>query len=766
MKISLAWLYDHLNYDRHEALNETVVQTLLHKFSRTTAEIDHLERLELPLKQLSCARYESTATTANLFDPEHNRTWALPPRKDGITSSWYLIYHGDTAPRYATYYDVHGLREELLPAIYLTEAEQRGSWKEACDAIDYRITIDNQALSHRPDLWGHRGIAREIAAIMNWSLIPEASITTPLTCIQETTNALQSATCDRLVTVEIPSVTMHVSRPWMLLRLARVGGKGINAFVDTTNYVMFDLGQPLHVFDKEKLHGTVQMRAAHDKERLTLLDGTSIELSPQDCVVADEQRALSLAGIMGGKESGTTLNTRTLLLEGAHFKPGPLRQSATTHRIRTEASTRFEKGLDPELVTTAIGRYLHLLEQDQLISTLQRTVSCWGTVPATQTITLSHHFIEAIIGITIPSETIVALLTRLGLTTEQQSDKRDMSYTVHIPSYRQRDLTIPVDIVEELVRLMGYDEIPRRLPQRPMTPASYGIRARIRELRHLMALGCRMQEIYSYPLYDEAFLRELGYEPEDAVMLKNPVSEQWQRLVTSLVPHLLKAIIPNLYEWDEMRFFEINTTWHLRDVKPHEATKITFIVYAAHRKIDFYEGKRYVEQCAELVRMSLRWEAVSTRPAPWFVPGQTAALYHNDQCIGHAGIVASDMLSRIAPGSAFVAELDATALATYQAPAVTYTPLSKYPSVLQDISILAPYTLTVADLSKTLVTSHERIASVDLIDMFEQPSWPDKRALTFRITLVDKQATMTKELIDAIMQTIQHRIQTMGATIR
>lgn len=783
MKLSLMWVREHLEMPgTHDSILDHTDE-IVARLIRSTAEIEQVEHLTVDLSSFFLGKCTTiTAEKAIMRIPELNRDIELPLRPSlqaTGTHQWYLIF--EEAPhqhRYATHDDISYEKhhhesgsvtgkDTVLPPFFIPDHEGTGSWKRQCESCDVRITIDNKSINHRPDLWSHYGMAREIAALMGWKLKPQPTVA--LAQHEKTADLIHvtTPTCDRFARLDL-TVSPRGSLPWMALRLMRVQQRPISALIDLTNYVMFDIGQPLHVFDKNNVHGPLVVRQAHKGEKLVLLDSTSLSLQPSDCVVADEHGPLSLAGIKGGKQSGVSDHTTSLILESAHFAPQAIRQSSSTHRIRTEGSTRWEKGLDCTNVMRGVQRFVWLAEKNELISPQPYAVALWenNSTSHETIIQLSHTHLERKIGITVTENNVYSALTALGFGVRAQGADREFGYAITVPSWRSNDITISEDIIEEIARMHGYDRLPAHVPTCNSTVFDTHTVYRNRSMHHHLAYGLRMQEIKSYPFFDEEFLRTTQLTITNAPTVKNPVSAQWQRLVTSLIPHLVRAAASNTPEEDELRLFEANRTWDLSKGSLREQRRIAWIWYSK-KELDFYAGKQLVTSLLDMLRVPCTWELAPATIKPWWQAPATALLQHNNHVIGYAGLLDPAFLNRVVEGSCYGVELDAEYLVQYRPPRTRYEPPSKYPSIVTDISMLASYATTAEAIMQHVARQDPHVRMVNLIDMFEKAAWHDKRSLTLRIVCGSTERTMTHDETQIIINHIVQSLQTtFGVEIR
>ena len=376
-------------------------------------------------------------------------------------------------------------------------------------------------------------------------------------------------------------------------------------------------------------------RAAATGEKLTLLDGAAVTLTAEDCIIADDRAPVSLAGIMGGMKGSVTPTTKRVCAESAHFNPAMIRRSSQRHRIRTDASTRFEKGLDPNQNTTALMRFLKILDDSSISFQAGKTISSLGKLVPQWTITVLHRFINEKIGMAVSISIISGILSRLGFGVTSLEDGDGTVFTITIPSWRS-DVKIPEDIVEEVARFVGYDVIPQRPPTRVTKPVDNQKVFRLRAIKRQCAFGMGMREVASYPMYDEEFLRMLSYEPSHTVAVGHPVSEHYRRLVTSLIPHLLKVVRINATNTNQAGFFEWGKVWHQRDAGIKEEPQLGLVWYNK-AGCDFYAMKASLTSLFALLRMQVQWEFVDDAPAPWYHPQKTARLVCGDITVGYAG---------------------------------------------------------------------------------------------------------------------------------
>lgn len=773
MKLSIAWIFDHIQAD----WKQTDIPKLVDTFNRTTAEIEHFYKVSLDLDLFTLARVISVRPDAVVVESsELKKEISLPYRDDAVEGHLFLVKKEGKAFQWATVRDWHCNKDGLLPAFYCDEQQCSGSWKKDFEVEDYIIDVDNKSITHRPDMWGHRGFAREIAAILKVPCeLLEHFLVDKKIKQYDSYNAPKSEQnpfsldvkdpeiCKRFVGFYMDQVEQKPSSLWMAYRLLRVDTRAIDALVDATNYVMLDVSQPMHAFDAQKIAShNIVVRFARNKEKLTLLDGETVELTSHDCVVTDGKNPIALGGVMGGLSTAVTPTTNALFLEAACFDATTIRRTAAQFKKRTEASARFEKSLDPNQNTTAILRFLKLLDQMHVKRNDADEIVSLGKRAQEVEITITHDCIEQKLGTTVSSDFVISMLERLAFAVSFS----DGLYTIFVPTFRcTKDVTIKEDIVEEVGRFFGFESIERILPSREMASFSLNAVLRKRSIKRLLAYSLSMREVYNYAFFDESFLRELQWEPKDTPTIKNPVSENWRRLVTSLIPALLKTVVINKADHDSLRFFEWGRTW-TQEKKIIEQNTLAGIFFDQHATIDFYDAKAYVQRLFDLLEMSVSWKKIDAPDQPWFAPYQSAYLMCNGKTIGIAGKMSQPFLDMVAQGDAFIFEIDADFLLNYKEPVHRFIPLPKYPGIIRDISLLVPLHVIVDELVLLIKQADTYVISVDLIDFFEKEEWKDKRSVTFRFEMRDPEKTLTKKEADAVWDKIVVQLHKCGAIVR
>jgi phenylalanyl-tRNA synthetase beta chain len=784
MKLSLSWIYDHIiAQNKHVDVDIADLVTL---FNEKVAEIESYNVLSLDINHMTLCNVLSLDNgVITLYSSERDCTYTLPQRKDIVHKNdhyMYLINDADKdKPRWVTLIDLGSDKDGYVGALYCNEEDIDGAWKEKCAPHDYVIDISNTSITNRPDLWSHRGIAREICMLYGQKLLDEkdmlydVDVYTYTALESENTNKnaynisiKNTDMCDQLAGITVTDLTYKPSDIYMTFKLCRVDSKPISCIVDATNYVMLDIGQPMHAFDARHITGdTIYARSADDNETLTLLDGDEVELSRNMCVISDKDKPLALAGVMGGLDSSVTNKTTSLFLEAGHFNPSRTRITASYVKKRTDASVRFEKNLDPHANIKALKRFLYILDHCDVSFDIQGSLLSVGFPIESLVIDITRHFVSQKLGIDVHHDDMMKL-ELLGFVCTQ--DEYDSSlYHILVPSYRAtKDITIKEDIVEEVARLIGFDRIPFSLPTRLMKPFSTHRVQAVKALKNCCAFALGMQEVQGYSFFDESFLKDISYNPDSCVTIQNPVSENYQRLVSSLIPHVCKDIITNKSNHDELNFFEYGRIFcQVSDRDVSETYRCSGIFYKKHHKVNFYDCQALVERICDLFGLSVEYRKVTDQLDPWFHPYKTAHIIHHGTVIGTIGSVRPEFFdqSKI-EGDAFIFDIDADYICSYHKPVHTFTPLAKYQSTTQDISIRVSCDTTVKYITDSITDADNRIIDAYIVDSYYDESWDNQKSLTIRYIAQDQHKTLTKDDIEDIYHNVTDALKREEVIIR
>ncbi|CAG9933716.1 phenylalanine--tRNA ligase subunit beta [Candidatus Nitrotoga arctica] len=657
-----------------------------------------------------------------------------------------------------------GLAEDSQGLWLLPEdAPVGGGLREYLELDDMLFTL--KLTPNRSDCLSMVGVAREVAAITGGTL-NALKIDPVLSSLTETlaVNIDAPEACRLYCGRIVRSVNSAAATPlWMMRRLERGGLRSINAVVDITNYVMLELGQPLHAYDLAKLAGGIIVRYARADEELALLNGQNVMLQDDMLVVADDTRLLALAGIMGGAASSVETATRDVFLESAFFVPDVIVGKARRLTISTDSSYRFERGVDFTATRMALERATQLLleicgGQAGVISEVH------GKLPARDTIMLRTSRVKRVLGIMLDTAQITALLQRLQFKFEQQGD----DFHVTPPSYRF-DLSLEVDLIEEIARIAGYDNIPAQPPQTAvmMVPQTETLRS-VSCMRQLM-VARDYQETISYAFLDAEVERDLCANTTP-VTLKNPISSQLAVMRSSLLGGLIGALRINFArKQSRVRLFETGVCFTGGSHAQRErfaglcyGTQLPEQWGVAVRSVDFYDVKADVEALFAPVLLSFL-----ASPHPASHPGRSAQILLHGQVVGWIGELHPKWLQQYGISQAVVwFEVELDALISADVPHAI--DISKFPPVRRDIAVVVDESVTVQSLLDAMLGSNTSyVAEFALFDLYRGKGVGDgKKSLAFRVLLQDTQKTLIDSEIELSIARLTAVLQQHGAQVR
>ncbi len=685
--------------------------------------------------------------------------------------------------------DVTAPPEELRARLSMT-----GVPIDAIDASPAGPVLDVEVNTNRPDCLGHYGIAREVAALDAAKAGLKRVAPTPKEAAEKVGGVARveiecPELCGRYTVRVIRGVKVAPSPDWLSKRLEALGQTSINNVVDATNYVMFELGHPTHAFDFDTLaeHGIV-VRRAQAGEKIRTLDGVERKLSTGVCLIADAARGVAIGGVMGGADTEISFSSQNVLLESAWFDPISIRRTAKALGLRTEASTRFERGADPEMAELASRRCAELIQQLAGGEILAGFVDVYPGKPAPRKIVLTRAELLRMMGADVPDKEIEAILAALGFEPVRVDSTRGSAGSLMAaweccqPSWRQ-DVTREIDLVEEVARHYGFDKFPARLPAAKQPAARLPHAEAEERLRdRLVALG--YHEIIAIPQVDPERDAVFRADGTAAVRLANPLAEDASVLRTSGVVTMAAALEWNLNRGQRhLRLFEIGRRYRWQGREPVETPALTLGatglarekgVHEEAREYSFADLKGDLERLGELVG-GLEWKAGG--PA-WLHPACAATLALAHPAADGAGIgVAGQLARRIAERfklrqDVFVAELALAPLyAGYRAARARlhYQPLSRFPAVERDFSLILPDGARFAQVAETIrALSLAEVSSIEAVDLFRGPHIPaGKYSLLVRVTFQSHQATLTEaQLADFTGCILAALEKTLGAVLR
>lgn len=634
--------------------------------------------------------------------------------------------------------------------------------------------IDISITPNRGDCFSIRGIAREIAVINQLQMNEPEIKSVDATIADEKKVVISTEGAPRYLGRVIKNVNVKAATPeWMEQALARSGIRTHSILVDVTNYVLMELGQPMHAFDLAKIEGNVQVRQAKLQEKLQLLNDQEVELQEDIMVIADDQKALAIAGIMGGLASSVTDDTTDIFLESAFFAPLAIAGRARRFGLHTDSSQRYERGVDFELPLIAMNRASQLIQELAggefgPVTVAEKT----DLLPKREAIELKQVQVDQLLGYQVAGEFIADALTRLGCKV---TVKAEDEWSVVPPSHRY-DMAIYQDLIEEVARIDGYDNIQISLPSMDVQLAKYQDRFEIAELRQtIVTLG--YQEAISFSFADAKLEKQLNPQV-NPLMLANPISSDLAAMRSTLLSSLIPCVQYNLNrQQSRVRFFELGLRFDYQNAKSIEDLKqIPTLALVAvgsqqpeswHVKpqpMDFFDFKGEIEEILAAGRVKV--EYVRSERA-WLHPGQSAEILVDGQSIGYLGRLHPSLENELDLSTTWVAELDQTAV--LQSYVSNFTELSRFPSIRRDIALLISDNINVRDIQQLIEkTGGELLDSTWLFDVYTgQGVEEGKRSLAFALLWQHPSRTLEdaeiKSGMDNIIQVLENTYQ---ATLR
>ena len=658
---------------------------------------------------------------------------------------------------------------------------------EALGLKDDVLEVNNTAITHRPDLWGHVGFARELAAVLGRKL------TLPGTAAAEAAFAAASGPapsvtlddpegCRRYVGVALAGLRNGPSPQPLRRRLEVLGVRSIDLLVDLTQVVLLEQGQPLHAFDARALTGGVHVRRARAGERLKTLDGVERTLHAEDLVIADERAALAVAGVMGGAESGVKADTTALLLESANFEATRIRRTSGRLTLRTDASTRFEKSLDPAAAWTGALRFVELLLSHVPGAHLAgRPADAGRPPPAPREIELPYERVHRRLGVRVGDGEARARLLALGFGCTEGRD----GLHVTVPSWRMRDVTISDDLVEEVGRTRGYGDVPSVAPVLPMHPTRPPpARALERRAAAVLSLELGYAQTTCYSFYGAEAAGRLALGGTKHLMLANPLSAEQDRLALTTLPNLLQAVARNQAHEARGRLWEST-----RLIPPSPAAGklpnevAVFAAVTWDRTADDPTGKTYRDALEDLRVVLLRLgiaapdvvEGVQALapglPRPtWLHPGRAAVLRSGTDVLAVLGEVAPAVRRAFGlEGRVTHAEIAAGALLrATQSAGPEYAPVHRFPVAPFDVAVIVPRRTPAARVIDTIAAAAPgQVRGVRVFDVYEGAGIPaGQRSLALACDLLDAAGTLTPRAAEDLRRKVRAALEAAGWTVR
>ena len=651
---------------------------------------------------------------------------------------------------------------------------------DALDLNDIILEIDNKSMTNRPDLWGHYGIAREIAALYDLPMkaFPRFDRNVANTAGFHVT-VEDTERCPRYLSAQIEGLSVKPAPYQMQSRIWRVGMRPINALVDITNYVMLATGQPTHAFDSDHIAGHVIVRRAGEGEKLLLLNGKELALSGDDLVIADDAGVVGLAGVMGGAKDSILPETDKVILEVANFDAKGIRRTALRYDNRTEASARYEKAIDPERCDQAFDLSMQLLGQLYPEMKVTGLVDEYPRHLKQAEIDVPLSWLERRLGKRLPPEEIRHKMELLGYGISFSGDNMH----VVVPTWRSTgDVSIQADIMEEVARMYGYENFEAE----PITTTFDGAINQLdkdleRRIKEYLAIRCGMQEIFTYPWMEESYVNAVLLSTEGILSLSTPPSPAERFVRSSLLPNLCKAVVKNERYFDEFSIFETaqvfrdenyTSPYDPREKLPSQRKNVAGAFATTDKDITalFRKAKGVVEMMARYVHMEALTFRQTEKPV-WADNVVWLNICRGEEKVGDLALLSKkvSMACGIKNLNVMLFQLDQDSLVPLKSRTNTFTHMAEYPMTDYDISLLLDGSVQWKDVLQTVGgIKSELLHGASFVDEYRGKQVPaGKKSLTLRLSIGSKEKTLTSSEIEEVASNVLNKIaKRFGAELR
>lgn len=641
--------------------------------------------------------------------------------------------------------------------------------KDVYQIADVVFEVDNKSITNRPDLWGHYGIAREFSALTGRPLkaveqFEDLCAFDYLPTVQIEVEDI--VLCYRYTGLKVENVTKKVSPVNMRIRLYYCGMRAINLLADLTNYIMLELGQPMHAFDNRKVD-CVEIKRFDQSFKFDTLDGVTRTIDPDMLMICSNDTPVAIAGIMGGLDSEIADDTTSLLLESANFDGVSVRKSTTRLGLRTDASMRYEKVLDPEITVVAIGRFMKLLvDIDPGVVITSSLSDCYARHYDDIDLTITKGFVDRYTGIEISDDQIVSTLQALGFGVVQSDDQ----FSVHVPSWRAtKDVTLNADIIEEITRIYGYDNFAiatTRSPLRPTVP-TVGKRDE-NQIKDLLVYKYNLHEVHSYLWCDTKKYKEIGIEVAENINIANSVTPEHVTLRYSMMPTMLSFINENKTYAPSFGIFEIaRVIKGLTDGICNEQKTLSIALFS---RVD--DEKSLYLQLRDLLKVlgkDLKHLPVSFQNCqaeyPFQHPINTASMSIGGTVVGTMSVLHPANLHKINKKACIVmAELSMDALATIESTEPKYQEPSKFPGIDIDLSFILPVGAKYSEIeNELLAVACEELQNIRLIDLYQGE---DSASMTLRLAFSSQTRTLSREELQPYLTAVLANLDQKGFALK
>jgi len=787
MKISMNWISDYVD------ISGLDMKELAYKFTMSTAEIEEVEVKGEDIKNVVAGRIltcdeipESKKLhklTVDTGDGIVQCMCGAPNAKAGIVVPFAkvggMVSGIEIGQAKLAGYDSFGMccsakelgiSDDHSGLMILDENIKVGTdIKEILPIEDVIWEVDNKSITNRPDLWGHYGIAREIAAITGRELkkMPDSDLE-QYSNLPKIPVDIEDDRCTRYACMVFDNVTREQSTYEMQVRLFYCGMRAISFLVDLTNYIMLDVGQPMHAFEREGIEKIV-VRASRG-EKFTTLDNVEREVGAETLFICNNDIPIALAGIMGGLDSEVTENTKSIILESANFDAGMIRRNAAKLGMRTEASARYEKTLDSQYVIDALKRFVYLLLRDD--ENAKVTGGLTDTIRKPQKeiiINITKKYIDEYIGQELPLEKIVSILESLKFDVKVN----DEEITVGVPTFRaSKDVSIKADIVEEVSRIYGFDNIVPTPMSVPITALKVNHERETEyKIKSLLAEGFGLSEVHSYLWYDNKFNVEVGIGNLEGIKLLSPSAPELADIRQEMASTLLKFASENKKNFSEFGIFDVGSVAPIKDERFTENKQLGILIASKKDNENdlFYKMKGIINQILNITKNAEVSYKVLEDKKCWMNPVKTAKIICDDIEIGYITTLHPKIKNNIDKKlNIALAEINLFKLYKLIYNEFVFSAVSKYPEISFDLSLLVDIDKEFESVKKDLDNFESPIIiGTKFVDLYKGVGLPDgKKSITFTFVWGAKDHTLTGEEVEKEKENLLQYLSSKGYTSR
>ncbi len=613
---------------------------------------------------------------------------------------------------------------------------------------DVIFEIEHKSLTNRPDLMGHVGMAREIAALYRVPFNPPSPV--PLKGGKDISLSVavdDPELCPRYMAVALDGIRVKSSPAWLKNRLLSCGIRAVNNVVDVTNYVLLELGQPMHAFDADKIGGdevSIRVRNAKKSERLVCLDDETYELNAEHLLITDGKCPIAIAGVMGGKESAVDETTTRIVFESANFSPVSVRKTSSALALRSESSARFEKSLDPEQCAVALNLAVELLQKLCPSARVASSVSdVYPRPPKPVVIELGAQQVSDLLGTNVTATDVKDILTRLGFGVKGATK----TFQITVPSWRaMKDVSLKEDVIEEVARIWGYEHVPGALPSFSIAPPVQDpARLLARRLRHALSLEFVSTEMYRYAFVSPETLGTLGLDPSRHIKLANPLAADRPYLSRSLLPNLLEAVVLNQRRFSTISLFQIERVFldeHKGEEDGHggmlpvQPYHLAFVFSAQGDEQPFSIARETVVSLLLREGFDVSF-ANASRPEPWMHEGRAAEIIiAGKRCGFIAEVERSTQQALGLERRVATFEIDLSALTAFRPTPPHFESLLAFPEAKRDLAFVVDECVAYEAIEQRMKSAHPLLREIELFDVYRGKGVPEgKKSMAVHLTL-------------------------------